>query len=120
MNTNLVIVVVMAWIILAILAGIGEGVYLGQSAYGGNTTNYEASTLEDLFNPTDLTWFGTLFKFFTFDFDGVFTGGWMVLKYVFFAPLVVALYVGLFGTISGFGAAGLAVLFGATLLQDFL
>lgn len=119
MNNNFIIFIITVWILLAIVGGIGEGIYLGQSAYGASPTSIESGTLYQLMHPSGFSWFAALFRAFTFDFS-MFTEGYMVFQWVFFIPLTIALYVGLFGMISGYGMVGLLAIFGFVGITSWL
>jgi len=99
MNSNLVIAIVMIWVILMLISGVSEGVYIGDS---------HASTLYQVMHPSGISFITALFKLFTFDL-AMFTGGWVVFQWVFFAPLTAGLVIGLLGTggIAGYVIAGI-------------
>lgn len=101
MNNNFVIFIITVWILLAIVGGIGEGAYLGNTDTGTiyNVTHFSAKTLPALFN------------MFTFHFS-MFQGAWVIFQWIFFLPLSVALVLVMLsagGWIGAFTAGVLAI-----------
>lgn len=113
---RLLILVISVWIIMAILGGIGEGVYLGQHEYSDTTTTEEEGVINTLTNWkfltadtlwgkftglfTDMGFYISLFQLATFDF-AFFTGSWGIFRWVFFFPLTIALVASIAATFRG-------------------
>jgi hypothetical protein len=118
-NLTFVIVVVTVWVILSILGGIGEGVYLGQHESGSDTTTVELGVIYNLTHPSGLSWFTTLISALAFDFS-FFSGGWAIFQWIFFAPLTIALALGIFATVGGWGVVALLGIFGLSGIVSIL
>jgi len=84
-----------AFVLLTLLNGILEGVYLGE----GTVTRLQ--TLMSL--PTSLAWFSNLWGVLWFDYS-FFHGGWIILKYALFWPI----------------SLGLLISYGALLVQSII
>lgn len=87
------LIVISCWIVLALLGGIGEGVYLQHNYYTGDdasgTSGSNAALLTSLADMDVLSgdFWGALGALFTFDFS-FFHGGWAIFRWIMFLPLL--------------------------------
>lgn len=99
MDFKWIVFVVMAWIVVALLAGVAEGSLVGGSYDPDTGEPTAAGTLSSFLDGDFFQRAGALADMMTFNFPAIFTGSWAILRWIFFIPFVTAFAVTMLGYI---------------------
>ena len=90
MELKWIVFLVMAWVIVALLVGVAEGVVIGGAVDPTTGVPMATSTLSNLAQGDFFQRAGAMVNVMTFDFPEIFYGGYAILHWIFFLPFVIA------------------------------
>lgn len=91
MEVKWIILLVSAWIVVALLAGVAQDTMIGGDTIDPDTgESITTSTLNDLAVGSFSQRAHAIVSVMSFDFPAIFHGGWAILRWIFFLPFVIA------------------------------